>query len=268
MDFMRPGHVIPIGLLLLACRSPLARLGPMKEGPSLQLAPVGVEDHSRQLKRLKHVTASDSNTPEARRETMGDYAKWFGETFTAEAQTCGIQFAADAPYRLEVTLTDLGEVRTKYIVLGIVSGVAWGVGTGVVAHSASLAVGLGGYELLEESAFWIGGSSLFSSLSAPAVVEARLVPMGEDRPVWMETYYALSGRTWTQAFPERLRGNRGVQIRASLQKIVTKILGDLEAIPGFPAGMSKRIKGPEGIKEAQIRIAGELSPGLGGEGGS
>jgi hypothetical protein len=112
--------------------------------------------------------------------------------------------------------------------------VAWGVGTGLLAHNTSLAVGLGGYELVEESAFWILGSSLFGSFSAPAVVEARLLKAGEDKPVWTETYFALSGRKWTKGMAEADRGDRGVQLRAALQRTLVSILDDLGDIPGFP----------------------------------
>ena len=218
-------------LLLLACKSPLTEL-PRQN--ALTLAPVRVEVHSRQLKRLRSVEASEANTPELRQAALDAHGAWLERAFRAEAGACGIQVQPGAPLRLELVVTDLGEVRAKYIVLGIASGVAWGVGTGLVARNPRLAVGLGAYELVEESIFWIGGSSLFSSFSAPAVVEARLFRAGESRPVWHETYYALSGRAWTKGLPEGLRHDRSVQIRASLQKVILKLLKDLEAIPGFP----------------------------------
>lgn len=220
-------------ILLLACKSPLAEL-PRQDAPALALAPVRVEDHSRQLKRLRAMEPDEANTPEARRAALDAHGAWLEGVFRAEAGACGIQVRPDAPLRLELVVTDLGEVRAKYIVLGIASGVAWGVGTGLVAHNTRLAVGLGAYELVEETVFWIGGSSLFSSFSAPAVVEARLFRTGESQPVWHEAYYVLSGRAWTKGLPDDLRHDRSVQIRASLQKVILKALGDLERVPGFP----------------------------------
>lgn len=115
------------------------------------------------------------------------------------------------------------------------------------------------YELLEESAFWIGGSSLFSSFSAPAVVEARLTRLGESKPFWTETYYALSGRTWIKDLPEGIRNNRSVQLRASLQKVVLKILEDLEKIPDFPKGTRARWAIPPEDKNLQTRILSGLA---------
>jgi hypothetical protein len=254
---MRSLVVLCLCVLGLACKAPLTKLPSNPDGPALVMAPVTLEDHSRQLKRLRPLAAAETNTPEARKLALAGHAKWLEEAFTAEGAACGIHFNADAPYRLELVITDLGEVRTKYIVYGIASGVAWGVGTGLLAHSTKLAVGLGGYELLEESAFWIGGTSLFSSFSAPAVVEARLFRIGEDQPLWHETYYALSGRAWTKTLPKDLRTNRAVQLRASLQKVILKILDDLEGIPGFPKGTRKRLAAPLEGKSLQQRILAE-----------
>lgn len=239
-------------LLTLACKSPLTTLKSAEDGPALHLAPVKVEDHSRQLKRLRPMKPSEKNTPGARRITLETHGKWLEATFKSQAAACGIRSAPEAPYRLEFAVTGLGEVRTRYIVYGIASGVAWGVGTGLVAHNTQLAVGLGGYELIEESAFWIGGSNLFGSYFPPAVAEARLTRSDEGRPVWMEAYYALNGRSWTQALSKDLRSDRAIQLRASLQMIVLKILEDLEAIPGFPKGTRKRLVGSARDLEARI----------------
>jgi hypothetical protein len=202
---------------------------------------VAVEDHSRQLKHLRPVEPSEVNTPEARHAALEGYAKWLEQAFKRDAKACGISLRPDAPYGLELVITNLGEVRTRYIVYGIASGVLWGIGTGLVAHDPRLAVGLGGYELVEESAFWIGGSALFGSFSAPAVVEAKLIRRGETKPIWTETYYSLSGRAWLRHLPEGLRGDRSIQLRASLQSIILKILEDLEAIPGFPKGTKDKL---------------------------
>jgi hypothetical protein len=146
-----------------------------------------------------------------------------------------------APYQLELLVTDLGEIQTRYILYGIASGVLWGVGTGLLAHNSHLAWGLGVYELLEESAFWIGGSSLFGSFSAPAVVKARLYRTGKDAACWAETYCALSGRSLIEDLSDEQRSDRSIQLRASLQVVVLKILEDLETIPGFPRGTRERL---------------------------
>jgi hypothetical protein len=250
-----------LGLFALACASPLARLQPGAGGPALQLIPVKVEDHSRQLKRIRPLAPGESNAPAARRAALQDHARWLETTFRIEAAACGVPLAPEAPNRLELTLTDLGEVRTKYIVYGIASGVAWGVGTGLLAHNPHLAVALGGYELVEESAFWIGGSALFSSYSAPAVVEARLYVGTAQKPVWTETYYALTGRAWTKDLPEPIRTDRAVQLRASLQKVILKILEDLEDIPGFPKATRKVVLAPAGTEDLKKRITtGEVGP--------
>jgi len=140
-----------LALTGLACRSPLADLKPGKGAPALNLA-VRVEDHSRKLARLKE-PEGEADTPAARQAAL-------------EAQRAAFEI----------------EVRAKYIAWGILSGVVWGVGVGLLAHDARLAVGLGLYELLEESAFWIGGSMLMGRWSSPAVVEAQLTQTGSDTP--------------------------------------------------------------------------------------
>ncbi len=108
------------------------------------------------------------------------------------------------------------------------------MGTGLVAHNTRLAVGLGVYELLEESAFWIGGSMLMGRWSSPAVVEARLTRAGVEKPLWDETYHVLWARRELAAFPPEEQHRRERQLQASLRKILGNVFRDLEALPDFP----------------------------------
>lgn len=251
---MRRFLALCLPLLVLACKGPLTRLPQASGGPALALLPVRVEDHSRQLKRLRALAPAEANTPAARRQALDAQGAWLSGVFREEAEACGICIAPEAPLQLTLAVTDLGEVRTKYILLGIASGVAWGVGTGLVAHDPRLALGLGAYELVEESAFWIGGSSFFSSYSAPAVVEAALTRPGGTKPLWHKTYYVLSGRRWLKGLPEAVRKDRAIELHASLQAALLKLFRDLEAIPGFPRETRVRLAGPDALAALQGRI--------------
>lgn len=104
--------------------------------------------------------------------------------------------------------------------------------------AALLLAGLGLYELVEESAFWIGGSVLMGRWSSPAVVEARLFRGGAGKPLWEETYYVLWARRELAAFPAAEQNRRERQLQASLRKVEGKLFHDLEAIPGFPRAVS------------------------------
>jgi hypothetical protein len=208
------------------------------------LEPVQVEDHSRQLKRLRPLAPGEANAPEARRAALAEHGAWLEAAFREEAQASGIRIRSEAPLRLRLRITSLGEVRGKYLFYGIASGVAWGVGTGLVAHDPHLAVGLGVYELFEETAFWVAGSSLFGAFSAPVVAEAELCAAGQSAPVWTETYYVLSGRSWLKGLPPETRKDRRVQLRGALQELVKELLKDLEALPGFPGNTSARLREP------------------------
>ena len=266
MALLRPPGLIyslALGTLVvtqLACTSPLAVLKPEGSGPTLHLVPTRVEDHSRHLKRLRSVGPQEPDTPEARRRTLEAHGRWLDGTLRAEAQARGLQIQDSAPYRLDLVVTDLGEVRTKYIVVGIASGVAWGVGVGLLAHDPRLAFGLGGYELLEESVFWIGGSSLFDACFAPAAVEARLFRAGDEKPLWQETYYALDGKAWTQGDAAGLRVDRGLQLRASLQTVLEKLFLDLQEIPLFPKDLGSWLRTPEGLGLVRARLAEGTEP--------
>jgi len=225
-----------LALAGLACRSPLADLKPGKGAPSLNLA-VRIEDHSRKLARLKD-PEGEADTPLARQAALEAQRAAFEAGLRAEAAVRGLRLdpASDptSNLHLDLTITSLGEVRAKYIAWGILSGVGWGVGVGLLAHDARLAVGLGLYELLEESAFWIGGSMLMGRWSSPAVVEARLTRTGSDNPLWKETYYVLWARRELAALPPAEQNRRERQLQASLRKVMGKLLHDLEAIPDFP----------------------------------
>jgi hypothetical protein len=229
----RNGLLVLLALLALACRSPLTNLPAGKEGPVLRLE-VGIEDHSRKLSRL----CDPAGVPDmvtTRREALERYRAYFEAGFRSEAAARGLRLDPSAGLELDLTITSLGEVRAKYIVWGILSGVGWGVGTGLVAHDPRLAVGLGAYELVEESAFWIGGSVLMGRWSSPAVVEAKVRVPGSKKSLWEETYHVLWARRELAAFPPEEQKRREVQIQASLQKVLGHVFHDLEAIPAFPA---------------------------------
>ena len=225
---------LALGLLLLAigCRSPLKDLRARVGQPfALAVPTVVVEDHSRSLKRLREVEPAEKNTPEARKATLDAHGAYLDAAFRTRALTQGLRLDPAAPYRLELTVSTVGEVRTKYIIYGILSGVAWGVGTGLVTHNAQLALGLGAYEVVEESLFWIAGSTLFGRFSAPVVLEARLFEQGKPKPLWDESYYVIWGgkRLKEHAAPERKL--RTVQLHASLDRALDKLFEDLVDLP-------------------------------------
>ncbi|GLH67435.1 hypothetical protein [Geothrix edaphica] len=243
---MRLCALLPAALALagLACRSPLADLKLEHGAPSLNLA-VRLEDHSRKLARIKD-PEGEADTPAARRAALESQRAAFEAELRAEAASRGLRLDPAADLRLDLTITSLGEVRAKYIAWGILSGVGWGVGVGLLAHDPRLAVGLGLYELLEESAFWIGGSILVGRWSSPAVVEARLVRANMEKPLWQETYYVLWARRELAALPPTEQSRRERQLQASLRKVMGKLFRDLEAIPEFPRTAALPRPLPEG----------------------
>lgn len=225
---------LPLALLALgcACRSPLARAGAARGGHvTLDVPPVEMKDNSRTLKRLREIAPDEANTAEARCEALEAHRSYLDAAFRQRAAELGWKLDPASPWRLELRVTTLGEVRTRYIVYGILSGVAWGVGTGLATHSVKLAVGLGAYELLEESLFWIAGSSLFGRFSAPVVLEVALREKGRPKPLWTETYLALWGGSRLKAFPPSQRKRREIQLHASQERILDKLFGDLAWIP-------------------------------------
>jgi hypothetical protein len=223
-----------LALLSLGCRSPLLDLRPPTVGGwALNVPPSVVEDHSRTLKRLRDIAPDEPNTPEARRAALAAHGSYLDEAFGRRAAAAGIRLDSDASHHLELRVTTLGEVRTKYVVYGILSGVAWGVGTGLLTHNTRLAVALGGYELLEETVFWIAGSSLFGRFSAPVVLEATLQATGAPKPAWTATYYVIWGGKRLQDFPEAARKDRAVQLHASLERALDQLFEDLALLPGL-----------------------------------
>ena len=222
-----------------ACKSPLAELKP----PSHMALEVKItmEDHSRNLKRLRAVSAGEANTAPARSTALESHRAWLEAEFRAEAKERGLALEEDAPWRLELNVTSLGEVRARYIFYGIASGVAWGVGTGILAHDPRLAVGLGLYELVEESAFWIAGSAFFGAYSAPAVMEVALFQGADKKATWTESYYVLNGRKHLKGLPEDQSKDRTTQLHATLRLALDKLFHHLEALPEFPkrAGASR-----------------------------
>ena len=220
-----------LALLGLGCRSPLADLPLDRRRPALQIE-VRLEDHSRRLSQLW--SGSEPNTPQARSAALERHRADFEADLRREAAARGLGLDPAAELSLDLQITSLGEVRAKYIALGILSGVAWGVGTGLIAHNTRLAVGLGAYELVEESAFWIGGSLLMGRWSSPAVVEAQLLRRGEKKPLWEESYYVLWARQELAEYPKAEQERREVQLQASLHKVRKELFRDLEAMPEFP----------------------------------
>lgn len=226
---------IPFMVLLVlsaACKSPLAEVRTLN--PVALDLKITEKDHSRNLKRLKSLQPGESNSATARANALESHRKWLETEFRAEAKDRGLILEPGARLRLELALTSLGEVRAKYIVYGIASGVAWGLGTGLVAHDPRLAIGLGLYELIEESAFWIAGSALFGAYSAPAVVEVSVFEDAGKQAIWKETYYVLNGRKRLHELPKDQRQDRAIQLHGTLRVFLDKLFKDLEALPGFP----------------------------------
>jgi hypothetical protein len=221
-----------LALILPGCRSPLTELkAPPGQTLAFAVPPVAVEDHSRTLKRIRDLEPGEVNTAGARRAALDGHAAYLDSAFRAKALAQGLRLDPDAPYQLELTLTTVGEVRTKYIVYGILSGVAWGVGTGLVTHNVKLAIGLGAYELAEESLFWIAGSSLFGKYSAPVVLEARVLEKGVKKPVWTETYYVIWGGKHLKAHSATEQKLRATQLHASLERALASLFEDLAKVP-------------------------------------
>ncbi len=215
--------------LALGCARPSVDLRGGKATPEVELR-VALEDHSRSLRRIRDLQPGEVDTPRARQAALETHRATFEQHLRGMAPRHGLTFAPESPWRLQLTITSLGEVRTRYILYGIASGVAWGVGTGLVAHNTQLAIGLGTYELLEESAFWIAGASLFGSFSAPVVLEARLVPAAGGPPAWSETYYVLNARQKLKALPPEARNPRERQLEASLDRALEKLFDDLDPL--------------------------------------
>jgi hypothetical protein len=224
-------------LLGLGCRSPLADLPLDRSRPTLQVE-VHMEDHSRRLSQLW--SGPQTNTPEARNAALERHRADFETDLRREAAARGLSLDPAAELSLDLKVTSLGEVRAKYIALGILSGVAWGVGTGLVAHNTRLALGLGAYELVEESAFWIGGSLLMGRWSSPAVVEAQLRRRGEEKPLWEESYFVLWASQELAEYAETDQDRREVQLQASLHKVRKELFRDLESMPEFPRSRASR----------------------------
>jgi hypothetical protein len=223
--------ILLLGGLIPGCRSPLADLhGQDGQKTALALPRPVVEDHSPTLRLLRNTTAEEPDTPEARKLALDEYGSYLDRSLRALASQQGLRLDPASPYRLELTLTTVGEVRTKYIVYGILSGVAWGVGTGLATHSARLAVGLGAYELVEESLFWIAGSSLFGRFSAPVVLEARIFRTGVEKPIWGETYFVIWGGRHLKEKSLPDQRDRSVQLHASLDRALDKLFEDLKVL--------------------------------------
>lgn len=250
----RLGLLAALALLGLSCRSPLTSLQPDRDGPKVSLA-VRLEDHSRKLARLRD-PGRESDTAATRAAALESHRQAFEADFRTEAASRNLHLDPSADLHLELTITSLGEVRAKYIAWGILSGVVWGVGTGLLVHNTSLAVGLGAYELLEESAFWIGGSMLMGRWSSPAVLEARLRQGANEKPLWEETYYVLWARKELQAFPPAEQVHRERQLQASLRKVLGKLFQDLEAMPNFP----RRVRPPQTHPEHSPSFAAAPGP--------
>jgi hypothetical protein len=215
-----------------ACKSPRSGLN-APDRPALDLK-VSVEDHSRNLKRLRALQPMESNDASARAAALESHRAWLETEFRAEASDRGLIVDPGAKLRLEPVIPSLGAVRAKYIVYGIAGGVTWGVGTDLVAHDPRLAIGLGLYELLEESAFWIAGSAFFGAYSAPAVVEAAVFDCPNPKAAWTSSYHVLNGRKRLRELPKDRRSDRATQLYRSLRVALDKLFMDLEALPGFP----------------------------------
>jgi len=132
---------------------------------------------------------------------------------------------------LAVQLSGYGQLKRKWVLYmlgsGVVEGVAQGLAVGKATGSTWAGLAVGGEEMLQEFLVWGGGARLFDWRFAPVILEGSITSAIDGQQVWSDTAYASIDTKALKHFTRVERDRKEVQLQATTDKATHELVKDL-----------------------------------------
>ena len=138
--------------------------------------------------------------------------------------------ATRAEVVLQISLSGYGQIKRKWLVYLIGSGVVEGVVQGVVVGKAVTGwagVVVAAEEIAQEVLTWGGGAALFKSYYSPVTLEGRLVNVVDGKTLWHDTAFVSTDRKELKRLPEEESARKETQLVLTAAKAEKELLDDL-----------------------------------------
>lgn len=147
-------------------------------------------------------------------------------------QTKALGQALDVDALLVIELSSYGQIKRKWLVYLIGSGVVEGIIQGVVVGGATKNAWVGTAvfleEVLQEALVWGGGAYLFDMYYSPVTLEGKLVSTTDGKTIWSVTAFVSVDRKALKKIPEEERKKKEVQLRLTAEKAANDLLKGLK----------------------------------------
>ena len=138
--------------------------------------------------------------------------------------------ATQAQVVLQIRLSGYGQIKRKWLVYLIGSGVVEGIVQGAVVAKATTGwagVVVAVEEVAQEVLTWGGGAALFKTYYSPVTLEGRLINVVDGKILWHDTAFVSTDRKAIKRLPEEERARKAVQLSLTAAKAEKELVDDL-----------------------------------------
>ena len=132
---------------------------------------------------------------------------------------------------LAVQLSGYGQIKRKWVLYllgsGVVEGVAQGLAVGKASGNAWAGLAVGGEEILQEFLEWGGGARLFDWKFSPVILEGSLTSTVDAKQIWSDTTFASIDTKALKRVPKAERDRKEVQLQVTTDKATHELVKDL-----------------------------------------
>lgn len=195
--------------------------------------------------RLRQVTADMTRRVEDRLSTnpcfvvvpnaevsaaMAVYATHLPPGWLGDEDIRWLGSATQAQVVLQIRLSGYGQIKRKWLVYLIGSGVVEGLVQGVVVGKAT--TGWAGAvvaleEIAQEVITWGGGATLFKTYYSPVTLEGRLMSVVDGKILWDDTAFVSTDRKALKRLPKEESARKETQLALTVAKAEKELLDNL-----------------------------------------
>ena len=133
---------------------------------------------------------------------------------------------------MSVKLSGYGKIKKQWQVLLVCSGIAEGLIQGVLVKEAleneSLALLVGGEEIIQEFITWVGGIYIFNNIFSPVILESKLASTSDGKVFWSKTSFSTIDRKAIKKYSKEEQKLKELRLKVTGETAVREILKALQ----------------------------------------